>query len=448
MPGNLRVASWAIFCATILASVASAQTDSFESLIDSILRRHEGVVLPPDGPGQPAPEAPIENAPTQLIPQPPQQPQIVPVEPGPRPYTPPKIDRPPEEKPPGATTNAAPVPSAPPAAAAGAAPATAVPPDAASAPIDATAPPENAVPGDKRTLETLTVEEVNAATFAQSTIDNPQAGASPFVLKLQVMLDRVGASPGTIDSYYGGNVLKAVAAVETVLGDLGEGELTEDVWNAIGGNAAPPALVRYTITAEDLAYPFIASIPADDLERSLLPSLGYQSPEEMFGERFHMDTKLLRAFNPDADFRQAGTEIWVADVGNPITAKVARVVADRSAGQVRAYDAANHVIAVYAATIGSEANPSPIGDHVVSEILRDPVYALPGLGGGTLPPGPNNPLGTVWIALSEPGYGIQGSPEPSKIGKTAPDGTVRLTNWDAEELAGLLEPGIVVSFTP
>ncbi len=175
----------------------------------------------------------------------------------------------------------------------------------------------------------------------------------------------------------------------------------------------------------------------------------------MFGERFHMDTKLLVALNPNADFRQAGTAIWVAAVdGAPVTGKVTRIVADKTERQVRAYDAQNRLIVAYPATIGSEENPSPSGEHLVSAVARDPVYYYdPGnfiQNGNTeklqLPPGPNNPVGSVWIDLTEPSYGIHGTPEPTKIGKTASHGCVRLTNWDAEELAGLVEPGVVVSF--
>ncbi len=276
-------------------------------------------------------------------------------------------------------------------------------------------------------------------------------GANPLVLKAQVLLDRAGASPGVIDAYAGGNLGKAISAVETVLGLPADGVLDQAVWDALGGDGAPAVLKQYTITAEDLAYPFVASIPADFMEQSRLPSLGYSSVEEMLGERFHMDTKLLTALNPSADFRQAGTQVWVAAVdGAPITESVARIVADRTASQVRAYDAGNHLIAAYPATIGSTANPSPIGDHIVSAVTRDPTlqFSAPDGSGAiaTLPAGPNNPLGTVLIALTDPGYEISGSADPSKVGKPASEGCVRLANWDVEELAGLVESGVAVSF--
>jgi lipoprotein-anchoring transpeptidase ErfK/SrfK len=433
-----------LLAATLSFSVERGQAQSFESLIEGVLKQHpeEGAppAQPPPAPGapQPAPEAPFApapSAPVAPLTTEPAAPALVPVEPGPRPYTPPKIERPPEAAAPGQPTGTATV----------AAPAAETP----TAEVPATAPSATA-PTAERTRESLTVEEVNAAVLPPDL--PPLKGASPLVLKAQVLLDRAGASPGVIDAYAGGNLSKAISAVETVLGLPADGVLDKAVWDALGGDAAPPVLVQYTITAEDLAYPFLASIPADYAEQARLPNLNYTSPEEMFGERFHMDERLLKALNPTADFRQAGTEIWVAEVaGAPVTEKVARIVADRALRQVRAYDAANRLIVAYPATIGSEENPSPSGEHHVASVAPNPVYPKNFVQGGNtvaleLPPGPNNPAGSVWIDLTDPGYSIEGTDDPSKVGKPVADGCIRLANWDAEELAGLVEPGVAVSF--
>ena len=64
----------------------------------------------------------------------------------------------------------------------------------------------------------------------------------------------------------------------------------------------------------------------------------------------------------------------------------------------------------------------------------------------TIKPGPNNPVGLVWIDLTAPSYGIHGTPEPDKIGKTKSHGCIRLTNWDALDLAGMVHKGTVVKF--
>ena len=168
-----------------------------------------------------------------------------------------------------------------------------------------------------------------------------------------------------------------------------------------------------------------------------------------------MDIDLFTALNSGASY-SAGSSIVVADIsGGEPEGKARRIEADKSKAQLRAYDAEDRLLVAYPATIGSAENPSPSGTHEVRAIAADPIYYYrPGenfqQGDNTepldIPPGPNNPVGTVWIDLSEEGYGIHGTPEPAAIDKTASHGCVRLTNWDAEELAGLVEAGVMVEF--
>jgi len=418
-----------------------AQTQSLEEIVEEALRRQQGGE-PPAAESMPAPLA--APAPIFPTPQPPAAAPATPARPpglaplpslqpdaGPKPYTRPSFAKP-----------AAEAPGAEPPHAEG------------DAPAGTTSTTGDQPTGQERSLASLTPAEVNAAAYDENAL--LPGGANPLVLKAQVLLDRAGASPGVIDAYAGGNVAKAIAAVETVLGLLPvDGKLDREVWDALGGDQAPEVLVSYTIAEEDLSYPFLAHIPADYAEQAKLPSLGFTSPEEMLGERFHMNVKLLAALNPEADFRRAGTTIWVAAVeGQPVTGTIARIVADKGRRQVRAYDAQDRLVVAYPATIGSEDNPSPSGDHVVEGVVPNPVYYydpknfVQGQNTGKLelPPGPNNPVGSMWIDLSEPSYGIHGTPEPAKIDKTGSHGCVRLTNWDVEELAGLVQPGVVVSF--
>lgn len=308
--------------------------------------------------------------------------------------------------------------------------------------------------GSERSLGSLDVDEVNHATFARDA--EAIHGASPLILKVQVLLDRAGASPGVIDAQYGANVAKAIAAVETVLNLPVDGVLDTKVWAALGGDEAPAVLVPYKITAEDVAGPFIGTVPEDYAEQAKLKRLAYANPAEMFAERFHMDVNLLQALNPKVDFGQPGTQIIVAAVeGQKIQGKVARIEVDKTRKQVRAYDDQDRLVVAYPATIGSVDNPSPSGVHKVKVIAPNPVYNYDpknfiqgnNMNKLTLPPGPNNPVGDMWIGLSEPGYGIHGTPEPSRIDKTGSHGCVRLTNWDAEELSTLVKPGVTVEFT-
>ena len=135
--------------------------------------------------------------------------------------------------------------------------------------------------------------------------------------------------------------------------------------------------------------------------------------------------------------------------------KVHYIVANKGKKQVEAFDRNGKLVASYPATIGSAATPSPTGTHTIERIALNPEYTYnPKInfqqGNNTkvlrIPPGPNGPVGSVWIALSKPTYGIHGTPDPSKIGKTNSNGCIRLTNWDAQELASLVREGVTVQF--
>jgi len=250
----------------------------------------------------------------------------------------------------------------------------------------------------------------------------------------------------------GSNVNKAVAAYHEMTGRLLDATspqaLLEELY-ATGG----PAVVEYEITNEDVSGPFVASIPSDYAEKATLPAMSYERVSEMLAERFHMDEAYLKEINPGADFSRPGTILRVMDTGSNVKTPVARVVADKGREQVRAYDEYGRLVVAYPATIGSSATPSPTGTHTVARIALNPNYTYNpkinfqqgnNTGVLTIPPGPNGPVGSVWIALSKPTYGIHGTPEPSQIGKTNSHGCIRLTNWDAQELAKLVKPGVTV----
>ncbi|WP_245413743.1 L,D-transpeptidase family protein [Fulvimarina endophytica] len=296
-----------------------------------------------------------------------------------------------------------------------------------------------------------TIQETDPAPQV-ATPQGPDKKAA--VAALQVILDRAGMSPGVIDGRMGSNVNKAVAAYEEKYGrklSTGDSRALAEELDRTGG----PAVVTYELTAEDVAGPFVASIPTDYAEKAQLDHMSFETPTEKLAEQFHMDEDYLKAINPGADFTRAGTRIKVMSVGQNVTGKVARIVADKGREQVRVYDAMGDLIAAYPSTIGSSSTPSPSGTVQVNRIAFDPNYTYnPKINFKqgendkvlTIPPGPNGPVGSVWIALSKPTYGIHGTPEPSKIGKTNSHGCVRLTNWDAYELAKMVKPGVTVEF--
>ncbi len=304
-------------------------------------------------------------------------------------------------------------------------------------------------------ISKLSLKSVNEAQFEEG-LRSPE-GASSLVLKAQILLDRNDASPGVIDGVYGDNVAKAITAFEGMKGLSQDGKLDAEVWSALTKGGGDDVLTQYEITQEDLDYDFAEEIPEDYAELAKMDRLAYTSIEEMLAERFHMDIDLLKALNEGKDFTNSGTTLVVANVdGAKPGDKVARIEADKDKRQVRAYDSEDKLLVAYPATIGSAETPSPSGTHKVDAVAADPKYYYrpnENFQQGDndepldIPPGPNNPVGTTWIDLSEPTYGIHGTPEPAEIDKTASHGCVRLTNWDAEELASLVEQGVTVEFT-
>lgn len=274
------------------------------------------------------------------------------------------------------------------------------------------------------------------------------------MVRIQVLLDRAHFSPGVIDGYDGENVRKAVSAYQEANNLPVSGLADDGLLTRLEQRDSAPALVAYTLTAEDVAGPFV-DVPNDLEAMSQLDHVGYESAEEAIAEKFHMDDDLLRTLNPGVDFSQAGAQIVVANGGGELSMPVASIEVDVSEGAVRAFDASNQLVAYYPATIGSSDAPAPIGEHTVRGVAFDPTYRydperLPTFGQRNhgaldIAAGPNNPVGAVWIALSAETYGIHGAPNPSQVSKTQSHGCIRLTNWDAVELGRAVRPGVPVA---
>jgi lipoprotein-anchoring transpeptidase ErfK/SrfK len=318
-----------------------------------------------------------------------------------------------------------------------------------------------------RTASLITQDSINGAAPNGANDTDPS-----LIAKGEALLDRAHFSPGEIDGLDGDNFRSAVRAFQEVNGLAVTGKLDPGTWNALAGKDSRPALTSYTILDEDVAGPFTKAIPANLVEMARLPGLSYTSPISEIAEKFHMSQSLVRELNPHADFGRAGTAVLVADApemklrSGPFTIEAvpakenagpiaATIVVDKSARSVRAYDHDGRLLAFYPATIGSEQKPAPSGVFKVRSVdwnpqyHYDPKFAWKGVNTNkklTVRPGPNNPVGLVWIDLTAPSYGIHGTPGPEDISKTESHGCIRLTNWDAVDLATMTRPGTSVRF--
>lgn len=287
--------------------------------------------------------------------------------------------------------------------------------------------------------------DIDAAGFAGSDLP---AGRSALTAKVQILLDRAGTSPGVTDGAKGAMSTSAIKAFQRRMGLPMNGILDGRVWAALQPYADAPATQDYTITDKDMEN-LVAEIPSDYLLKSNMVWLGYTSVAEKLAERFHMSENFIKALNPNARF-EAGEVITVMAPGKPAKGKVTRIIIDKSTRRVAAYDSAGKMVVDYPATIGSDQTPSPSGHVHVTATAINPEYTYnPRINfqqGDNdqvlkIPPGPNGPVGTVWIALSKPTYGIHGTPTPELLFQNQSFGCVRLTNWDAEELAHLVRTG-------
>jgi lipoprotein-anchoring transpeptidase ErfK/SrfK len=297
---------------------------------------------------------------------------------------------------------------------------------------------------------------IDAADWSGQSIPNDDT-PTPIGVRLQVLLDRAHFSPGEIDGKFGENTKKALRAYTEVRQLPNTDALTEEVWKALRADDQP-VIAKYTITEKDASGPFLRKLPSRMEDMKGIPKLGFTSPREALAEKFHMSEQLLATLNPGRRFDRAGDTIVVLKTGGGQAANSARadrVEVDKGQQTLKLFDKANSLTGFYPATVGSKEKPSPTGSLKVTEVSRNPTYRynpdynFKGVRSRkpfTIKPGPNNPVGTVWINLSAEGYGIHGTPSPGTVSKAESHGCVRLTNWDAERVADRVGKGTQVAF--
>ncbi|HXI44143.1 MAG TPA: L,D-transpeptidase family protein [Bryobacteraceae bacterium] len=294
-----------------------------------------------------------------------------------------------------------------------------------------------------------------AGSLAGSEIeDSTKTGAvgpeatGPRVVRAQILLDRARFSPGEIDGVYGDDFGIAVKGYQENHDLKPTGTIDAAMWRLLDSDSSP-LLLTYTITKADEKGPFQPA-PADIQEKAKMKWLGFETPEEELGEKFHSSPKLLAELNPGKNLDTAGERITVPNVRHAPLRLALRVVVSKSKRTVIAYSAGGKELAQYPATIGGPHDPLPIGHWTITSVVHYPWFnydpelfwnADPRKATAILPPGPRNPAGAVWIGLSKEHYGIHGTPDPGHIRHGESAGCIRMTNWDVVDLSHMVRRG-------
>jgi lipoprotein-anchoring transpeptidase ErfK/SrfK len=296
-------------------------------------------------------------------------------------------------------------------------------------------------------------------------------------LQAQVALDRAGFSPGVLDGKDGMSFKAALRGFQEARKLPMTGEYDQKTGAVLLEGEPRPTTYLVRIPDDFARGPFF-DVPRGLNEQASLPALTYRNLLEKLAERFHTTPQALIALNPPNTKVGAGATIRVPAIDNQPIATIEgdargwgetlaslgvakdqpqadHIVVDKSEGLLKVYATDNRLIAQFPVTTGSEHDPLPIGEWTIKGVSRNPDFHYsPNLfwdasskdQKAVLKPGPNGPVGVVWIDLSKDHYGIHGTPEPQTIGRTESHGCIRLTNWDAARLAQMVKSGVKAKF--
>lgn len=339
-------------------------------------------------------------------------------------------------------------------------------------------------------------DAANAETDAAAGI--PDSEERP-IMQAQVVLDRIGFGPGVIDGKMGMSTENALRGFQEANDLAITGALDEATKNALARWERIPA-TRVVTIPEAWGATQYRELPSEVPEQADMERLGYETLEERLAERFHTTIEVLQALNPggrpagssaevaspsptptargsedDSSLFAAGQQVRVPNIGadrivpgslesrdwqrtlaslgvGTEQPEVDRIVVSKAGKTLKAYRG-TELVAQFTVTSGSREFPLPLGEWDILGEAYNPPYSYDpevlGKGDGEsyrLPPGPNSPVGVVWIDLSKEHYGIHGTSDPQSIGRVQSSGCVRLTNWDAARLSQMVSQDTQVVF--
>jgi lipoprotein-anchoring transpeptidase ErfK/SrfK len=324
--------------------------------------------------------------------------------------------------------------------------------------VDAGRPPVTMPPV---TVPPVTVPEVTVPAATNEDIAGlpfePRAARDLF--EAQIALAREGISPGSIDGRPGAQTRSALLAFQEKKGLPKSGILDTNTQAEL--RLMSPPLTRHVVTEEDLEG--LRAVPPTWLKKSQLSRLGYENILEQVAEKSQAHPELIRRLNPTINWSsvRAGTVILIPEVSYPPAKKKAASVKIQLGNRtLEVYDDATNLLAHFPCSIARRVDKRPLGALHVASLVMSPNYVFdpevfPESEEGRLlghklilPPGPNGPVGEVWIGLDKPGYGIHGTPRPEEVGRTESHGCFRLANWNADYLAQLVRVGTPVIVSP
>lgn len=286
-------------------------------------------------------------------------------------------------------------------------------------------------------------QQLNADT---STPHIGKGAKGPAVLRAQVLLDRQWFSPGQLDGLYGRNMRHALLAFQRARGLQETGVVDAPTWQALQQGQQAPVFSTYQVTQEDVQGPY-KKIPDDPVKQADLDRLTYESLQEALSERFHIKPELLASLNKGRPM-QAGQQIVVTNVGARVALpagdeKSRNIVISKSDRMLYLMGQGDQLLAAFPVSIGGRGDDLPVGKSLeINSDVKDPDFRYDAklLDGYdrkepvVVPPGPNSPVGVLWMGLSKPHWGIHGTSEPSEMARVQTNGCIRMTNWDALRL--------------